>query len=134
MSHFQDRWEPHFGTEPWWQSIVHQHDHVGDWDAPASQAVEALVYDLALARGLSVEHACPQCSRLHTGFSCYECAACVLEEAARDKENTARVEEVKQRHAAWRASLTPAQYEEYERQQQKLVRLYMGGILARDVQ
>ena len=129
LERFEERWEPHFGTAPWWDSICAQFEYVGDWDAPAQQAIEAMVYDLALAAGVDTTASC-DCGRVYDAASCVECPACTREQLERDRiavEEAVMREE--RRRAEWDA-MTPEQ----RAAQSATMRIYLSGLISRDVQ
>lgn len=131
---FVERWESHFGTRPWWQSICYQYERAGEWDSPAEQAIETMVFELALAEGADPVAACARCGREHRGAACYECAACTNEERARDEANRKAAAEAKAAEKLRWAAMTPAEKAAEDQRTRQHLQIYLGGLIGRDVQ
>lgn len=131
---FVERWEPMFGAEPWWDSLVRQHEYVGDWDGPHQEAIELLVFQLCLARGEGGAFPCPECGRLNTRATCYRCATCEEEERRHDEENRRRQQEAEAQHRAWYDALGAEERARYDEESRRTAMLVRHGLMTRDVQ
>ena len=130
---FAERWEPLFGNEAWFPPLIDVRETLTDWDGPHGKSLDAVLYQLARARGLSSRYTCASCGRVSADddVDSYECGACVREDAELNAENARRSDEARAKREAWYNSLTPEQRDlEYA----KAARMFLSGLITRDVQ
>jgi predicted Zn-ribbon and HTH transcriptional regulator len=133
------RFERRFGvlrTEPWYETLVYQHEVVSDYDdeGRAQSDIERLLIDRAKSLNLTLPPA-----------RCWECDADLPDEYARDgaqcvdcraddvEEQTQR-ERVRQAEEARLAAMPPEEREVYEQRQREAARIYTAGLINRNVQ
>ena len=141
MSHLDDylnRWKPHFGKEPWWPmhcGLVMGPGH--DWEG-AIEAFSQQTYQFAKALGIDTTQVCPYCHQVRDEETTFgegaPCDLCRQQKSWADEAD--RLIHVERNIARdhWLSQLTPEERAfELERAHREM-RLYLRGLIARDVQ
>lgn len=138
IDNFRNRWEPHFGKEPWWGMQLTLYEGPGhDWEG-ADEAMRQVMYVLAKARGIDTRQACSHCKLIIDEAKCLgsddACSQCDAEHEARWEAQRKADDAHRIAHQRWYESLTQDQRAEYDRQQQANSAFLMHGLIKRDVQ
>jgi hypothetical protein len=136
------RWGALFAKEPWWDVQCALYEGPGhDWE-DADLAMEQMLYALAKARGLDTQQVCLKCHRTVDqvrslplpGTGSYRaCEACrAQDEWERNTDELIMCEKYRA-HVRWYESLPPDERKAYDQESDAAVRIYLDGILTRDV-